>query len=130
MNIYFTLEAANAADDAQLQVVLASKKFYPESTSVPALPISFDNSFDYRQFLIYLGRDKAGKHLVVTRKQYSVLEFNTNVIPTADWTSRYRLSVAPTVSESDYAEIVNGNNYATSYHTFLSYDYKDFTNNK
>lgn len=127
---YFKITGANAADIAQIAVMMRSKTFYPEATSTPALPASYDPAFDYRQFFIVIGFDKDGYAIVYTRKDYTVNEFNTNVIPTADWTGRYYLSIAPTVAITPYSELdAAGHSYKTRLDSFLSWDYQ-LHNNK
>jgi len=129
---YFKIVPANAEDAAQLYKLLTSKTFYPEATSVPPLPplTPFDTLFDYRQFFKVIGFTKEGEAIVFTRSEYTVVEFETNVIPTADWTMRYYMSIAPTiVALPTYSEDVNKHNTNTDINTFLSYDYKNFTNN-
>lgn len=129
---YFKIVPANAADAAQLYKLLTSKTFYPEATSVPPLPpvSPFNPLFDYRQFFRLVGFTKEGDAIVFTRSEYTVGQFGTNVIPTADWTARYYMSIAPTiVALPTFSDELNGHNTNTDINTFLSYDYKNFTNN-
>jgi len=129
---YFKIVPANRADAAQLYAILTGKTFYPEATSVPPLPGAFAGGFDYRQFFILIGFNMDGEAIVFTRAEYTVGQFNTNVIPTAEWTARYYMSVAPTVvalptmNELD----AHGRNLSTNTKSFLSRDYKNFANNK
>jgi len=129
---YFKLVPANAADAAQLKVILTNKTFYPEATSDPVLPLIYDDTFDYRQFFIIETFNADGSVIVYTRQEWTTGEFATDCIPTADWTTRYRLSVAPTVTAmATYFEdtiLANNRNSRTSVKSFLSYDYNLFTN--
>ncbi len=126
---YFRLIPANNVDRDRLIYILKSKTFYPESTSTPALPGAYLLGFDYRQFFIFIGFDHDGHPIVFTRQEWTDVEFGTDCIPTADWTTRYGLSIAPTIEAlPEYSEIVNGRNYATSIRSFLSYDYQLFNN--
>ncbi len=126
---YFRIVPATQADAEQLKWLLTNKTFYPEATSAPALPGSYVDGFDYRQFFIVVGFEKNGSAIVFTRSEYTEIEFGTDVIPTDDWTDRYYLSVAPTIeSIPDYTEIVNGHNTQTDIRSFLSYDYQLFNN--
>lgn len=126
---YFKITAANLADAKQLHWLLTNKTFYPESTSTPPLPGAFDGLFDYRQFFVIVEMLNDGSFVVFTRSEYTAITFGTNVIPTADWTNRYRMSIAPTITElPDYTEFYNGTNRKASIHSFLNYDYK-LTNN-
>lgn len=97
---FFKLTPVTAADYEPLMWILMNKTFYPEPTSTPALPAVYDNSFDYRQLLVYVGKDADGNPIVKTRKDYTTGTFATAVIPTADWTTRYRLASAPTITVS------------------------------
>jgi len=126
---YFKILPANKVDAALLIKLVHNKTFYPEATSLPALPGTFSDVFDYRQFFIVLGVDNDGGVIVYTRQEYNDVEFGTNVIPTADWTARYRLSVAPTiVALPEYSEIVNGAKRTADIRAFLSYDYQLYNN--
>lgn len=125
----FSLTPANAADSAALLWILQNKTFYPEATSTPALPASYDGAFDYRQLFKFIGfRD--GIPLVYTRKEYTTVEFGVNVVPTADWAARYKMSAPPTVTAiTDYTDLTaNGANTNTGIDTFLSYDYQLYNN--
>jgi hypothetical protein len=129
---YFKIVPANSADAAILYALLTSKTFYPEATSVPPLPpLPVNPAFDYRQFFVVVGFTKEGDAIVYTRAEYTVGEFGTNVIPTAEWTARYKLSIAPTIvalpTFSNTA--LDGHNFNTNLNAFLSYDYQ-LVNNK
>jgi hypothetical protein len=128
---YFKIVPANSADAAQLYWLLKNKTFYPESTSVPALPVAYNALFDYRQFFIVIGFTKEGHAVVYTRSEYTTGEFGTNVIPTADWTARYNMSLAPTiVALPEMNEVLtDGHSVRTNLNAFLSYDYQ-LVNNK
>lgn len=122
---YFRITPTNAADAAQLYWLMNNKTFYPEATSVPPLPASYSDIFDYRQFFVVVGMDNDGSFIVFTRSEYTGVEFGTNVIPTADWTNRYRMSIAPTITElPNYTEYYNGKDRKHTIHTFLYYDYQ------
>ena len=126
---YFKILPANKVDGALLVKLLHNKTFYPEATSLPALPGVYSDLFDYRQFFIVLGVDNDGGMIVYTRSEYTDVEFGVNVIPTADWTTRYRLSIAPTiVALPEYSEIVNGVKRTHDIRAFLSYDYCLYNN--
>ncbi len=126
---YFKLVGANAADILQIKTVLLNKRFYPEATSTPALPALYDAGFDYRQFFVIIGFDQDGYAIVHTRKEYTTGEFAINVIPTVDWTVRYRLSIAPTiVAMPTYSEDHKLVEHNTSLPVFLSYDYNLYNN--
>jgi len=123
---YFRIVPANSDDAARLFTLLENKTFYPEPTSTPALPAVFDYYFDYRQFFIVKSNnEKDGSIIIKTRSEYTVGQFGTDVIPTAEWTSRYKLSVAPTiVALPDYSEILpSGHSVVTSQDIFLNYQY-------
>ncbi len=128
---YFKIVPANSADAAILYAILTNKTFYPEATSIPALPGVATPGFDYRQFFVVVGFTKEGDAIVFTRSEYTVGQFGTNVIPTAEWTARYKLSIAPTIvalpTFSNTA--LDGHNFNTNLNAFLSYDYQ-LTNNK
>lgn len=128
---YFKIVPANSADAAILYAILTNKTFYPEASSVPALPGAYSALFDYRQFFVVVGFTKEGEAIVFTRSEYTVGEFGTNVIPTAEWTARYKLSIAPTIvalpTFSNTA--LDGHNFNTNLNAFLSYDYQ-LVNNK
>lgn len=84
---YFKITAASARDFEHLLWLVKYHDFYPQTVD-----------FDYRQFFILVGVDYGSRMLVVkTRTNYTLLDFNTLIIPTALWTSRYGMSVAPTV---------------------------------
>lgn len=125
----FRIIPANDADRQAIRYILTEKTWWPEPTSTPPLPGSFDPqaNFDYRELLQFFSELPDGTFLVLTRKQYELNEFGVNVIPTADWTNRYNCSVAPTIEEYNYTSLVNGGNTA-SLDAFRSYDYNLFTN--
>lgn len=127
---YFLISPANAADMAQLKAIFGSKVFYPDIMSVPPLPATYDPTFDYRQFFIIMGFDNNGNAIVFTRSEYTVSQFNTNVIATADWTNRYYFTVAPTVTAlPNFTENTpNGQSGKTNIGAFLSYDYQLYNN--
>lgn len=129
---YFKIVPANSADAAQLYAILTGKTFYPEASSVPPLPAAFAAGFDYRQFFILIGFNREGEAIVYTRSEYTVGQFNTNVIPAADWTSRYYMSIAPTVIALPTMNELDASGHSLSIKpmSFLSWDYKNFTNNK
>lgn len=118
---YFKIVAATEADRVQLLWVLQNKRFYPEATSVPPLPLTPLGGFDYREFLILWRIDSDGMPIVRTRSMISLANFSVNIVPTADWTARYRLSVAPTIQSVN----LDLDPFATrtSKATFLSYNY-------
>lgn len=96
---YFKITALNKADFAQLVWLVGSKKFFPEFSSTPPLPRQPSGSFDYREFFIVDAVDDRERTVTVrTRQKYSVIEFGVNVVPTAEWVSRYGLSGAPNIS--------------------------------
>lgn len=123
---YFKITGATMADKEQIVKILTSKTFYPEISSNPPLPATYDDTFDYRQFfMLYEGRlDDAP--IVYTRQEWTVAEFNDEAIPTDDWTDRYLLSTAPTVEEVNDPRISIYGKAKT--YAFLSYDYQLFNN--
>jgi len=118
---YFKISVITVADYDQLIWLFQNKRFYPESVSVPPLPVSPNSSFDYREFLILWGLDSDGMPIVRTRERISLATFNTNYVPTLDWTDRYRLSVAPTIT--GIARDLDPANRRTTKATFLTYNY-------
>lgn len=128
----FRIIPANEADREAIRYILTEKTWWPESTSTPPLPATFDPqanpNFDYRELLHFFADLGDGTYLVLTRKQYDLGDFGVNVIPTADWTNRYNCSVAPTIEEYNYTSLVNGGNTRTNIDAFRSYDYNLFTN--
>jgi hypothetical protein len=126
---YFKITANDVNDAKQLKTILLTKKFYPETTSTPPLPATVTGGFDYRKLFLVIEIQNDGI-IVLTRSEYTVAQFNVNVIPTLDWTTRYNLSLAPTITSlPEYTEYRNGKNTTTSIHAFLNYDYT-LTNNK
>lgn len=126
---YFKLVGANVADILQIKTVLLNKTFYPEATSTPALPNVPDQLFDYRQLFVLIGFDKDGYAIVHTRQEYTTVEFAVNVIPTADWTTRYKLSIAPTITAlPTYQQDNRLIETNTTLPVFLSYDYNLYNN--
>lgn len=124
---YFKIIGANANDQYLIEQLLINKNFYPEATSTPALPSTYDNTFDYREFLL-LFESRLDKYpIVYTRQSWSAAQFNTNAIPTADWTTRYGLSIAPTIEEVNDA-FISVYFKRTKLYTFLSYDYQLYNN--
>jgi len=124
---YFKIIGANANDQALIENLLVTKSFYPEASSTPALPAVYDALFDYRQFLL-LFEGRLDKYpIVYTRQSWSVAQFNVQAIPTADWTAKYGLSVAPTIEEVNDSNI-NIHNKRTKLYSFLSYDYQKYNN--
>jgi hypothetical protein len=124
----FRIVPANAADRIAIRNILTSKNWFPEATSVPPLPGTYSNLFDYRQLLQFMAELPDGSFLVYTRKQYELADFSINVIPSNDWTNRYYCSIAPTIEVYNYTSLVNGGNTNTGIHTFRSYDYNLFSN--
>lgn len=124
---YFKIKGANAEDDAIIEKLLITKSFYPESTSTPALPAIYSALFNYKQFLIPFDARLDKYPIVYTRQSWTVGQFNIEAIPTADWTVRYGLSIAPTIEEvNDNA--ISVYNKRTKLYTFLSYDYQIYNN--
>ncbi len=111
----FTITAANRDDHAQLVWLFRNKQFFPEWSSTPPLPAALTQGFDYRE-LVKLHTVGERSIFVRTRQQYTNEEFATMVIPTEDWTSRYRLSAAPNIVGS----IFDPNPQLTS--TFVFYE--------
>jgi hypothetical protein len=122
---YFKIQAQNLADYDQLLWLMKNKIFYPESSSTPALPVTPNSSFDYRQFFKFIGIERGdGGMIVKSRQVWTAAQFGTAVVPTADWTGRYKLSVAPVITElSDDYELVAGRKVTTTADVFLSYNY-------
>lgn len=122
---YFKIQAANTADYEQLLWVMKNYIFYPETTSVPPLPASPNISFDYRQFFKFLGIERGdGGMIVKTRQDYTAITFGTSAVPTADWTAKFKLSVAPTIIElANTYENVFERTIKTTADSFLSYNY-------
>ncbi len=121
----FKITAATSADYEAMMWIIKNKIFFPEASSSPALPPSGSASFDYRQFFRFVCLDKLdGMPIVKSRQDWTASEFNSQAVPTADWTGRYNLANAPTVSEmpDDY-EDVGGRKLVTSADAFLSYNY-------
>jgi len=124
---YFKIIGANANDQALIENLLVTKSFYPEATSTPALPAVYNALFDYRQFLL-LFEGRLDKYpIVYTRQSWTAAEFAIEAIPTADWTVRYGLSIAPTIEEVSDSNI-NVYLKRTKLYSFLSYDYQLFNN--
>ena len=123
---YFKIIPANKQDADRLYYILTSRTFYPESTSTPPLPGAYDAGFDYRQFFKVIGFDNTGSALVYTRHQYEAADFDTDIILVADWTTRYGLTIAPTIVEDEtYSETsAIGRNTNTDLNVFLSWDYQ------
>lgn len=120
---YFKLEAANSQDLEQIMWLLKNKTFFPESTSTPALPGSYDIAFDYRQLFKFISLHN-GYPVVKTREDISTVQFGTKMVPTAEWTSRYQLSAAPTITAMpDEFEYINGKPGNTTADVFLTYHY-------
>ena len=122
---YFKIEAANKADYEQLLWVMKNYIFYPEPTSVPPLPASPNVLFDYRQFFKFLGVERGdGGMIVKTRQDYTTGTFATAVVPTLDWTIKFKLSVAPTITAlANNYENVFERKITTTADVFLSYNY-------
>lgn len=124
---YFKIIGANANDQALIENLLVTKSFYPEATSTPALPAVYNALFDYRQFLL-LFEGRLDKYpIVYTRQSWKSAEFVVQAIPTADWTVKYGLSIAPTIEEVSDSNI-NVYLKRTKLYSFLSYDYQLFNN--
>jgi len=123
---YFKITGATLADKQQIIKILTSKTFYPEISSNPPLPASYDNSFDYRQFFMLFEGRLDDAPIVYTRQEWSVAQFNIQAIPIADWVSRYLLSESPTIEEVNDTRISIYNKAKT--YAFLSYDYQLFNN--
>lgn len=128
-NRVFKITPANKEDFKIIERLLKNKKFYPEPTSIPPRPATYSALFDYRQFLIYMGltADQTG-FLVYVREQMDEVTFNTNIIPTLDWTTRYQLSIAPTIELYPYTDVVRGKRTQTNQFVFLHWDYQLFNN--
>lgn len=122
---YFQLVTANKKDLEQVMWLLQNKTFYPETTSSPALPVSYNISFNYKQFFKFISLYQ-GQPVVKTREDKTDVEFGTLYVPTAEWTTRYGLSVAPTiVALTDDFGDVNGHKGANKSNDdiFLTYNY-------
>lgn len=122
---FFKISAATSADYEALMWILNNKIFFPEATSSPALPASGDAAFDYRQFFKFICLDKLdGMPIVKSRQPWSAAQFGTSAVPTADWTGRYGLANAPTITEmpDDYEE-VGGRKIVTTADVFISFNY-------
>lgn len=122
---YFKIQAANKADYEQLLWLMKNHIFFPEPTSVPPLPSSPDLLFDYRQFFKFLGVERGdGGMIVKTRSNYTSASFATDVVPTADWTSKFKLTVAPTIIElPETYENVFERKITTTADVFISFNY-------
>ncbi len=125
---YFKITALNKADFEQLVWLFTSKKFFPESSSNPALPRFPNGTFDYRELLIMDQIDNNARSIDVrTRQPYSLIQFGTNVIPTAEWVSRYKLSGTPVINGITIIANRNANFRALSpqggRREFLVYEY-------
>lgn len=119
---YFKLTVATAQDYEQLMWLLTNKRFYPEASSTPALPGVPTPGFDYRELMVLWAEDKTDRMPIVrTRNQYSLVNFSINVVPTADWTTRYNLSAPPTIT--GIAENLDRPETRTRNFGFLSYNY-------
>lgn len=119
---YFKIIAANKIDFDQIFWLLQSKRFFPEPTSTPPLPAQPSASFDYRELMRLESVDYNTKSFIVrTRQKYSLVNFSINVVPTADWTARYRLSTAPTIQSvsTDY----NPTQFKTTVSPFINFVY-------
>lgn len=121
---YFSIVPANAEDAARLYTLLSTKKFFPDASTDPALPVAYDPTFDYRQLLVPITINPDGSAIVCTRQEYTLANFKLHVITTAEWTARYNFSIAPTVSAlPNYSDILaNGQNVGTKVPMFLSAD--------
>lgn len=121
---YFKLETATAKDFEQLMWLLKNKIFFPEATSTPPLPATYTPGYDYRQFFKHISLH-GGMPVVRTREDKTPVQFGTAYVPTAEWTTRYGLSAAPTITAmSDEFEYVNGRPVTTTADYFLVYHYK------
>lgn len=119
---YFKLTVATAQDYEQLMWLLKNKRFYPELTSTPPLPAVPNGSFDYRELMILWGLEKMdGMPIVRTRSKYSLANFDVNVVPVADWTTRYKLSAPPTITA--IANDLDLPATRTTFYGFLNYNY-------
>lgn len=125
MSRYFKLIPVNESDRVICEALLKSKTFYPESSSTPALPASPDPSFDYRQFFRYIGIDPISGYFVVrTREDIDEAGFGTDMVPTADWTTRYNMSSDPdVVAYDEYPDVVNVHKTRTDIDAFFVYSY-------
>ena len=132
---YFKLATANNQDKEQLMQILQNKIFFPEATSNPALPAQPEPdfeagndlpNFDYRQFFKFMYSDKDGSPVVKTRSEYSVSDQNTYIVPTSAQTTRYRLTAAPTITEFNHIENMNGQSTLVTADVFLQYNQKMF----
>lgn len=130
---YFKIIGATAADTAILQDILSKRTFYPNATTDPALPALADAdpvNFDYRQLFRFVGIDTDGGVIVHTRSLYSVADWDTKIVPTAEWTASYRLSAPPTIALSAYSKYdANGRQNETTLDVFKSYNYPPYLNN-
>jgi len=113
----FKIVPENDHDRKMLEQLFAYKTFFPEESSIPALPATPDPTFDYRQFFIFMNTDRDGHLAVYTRDEIDAADFD-QYIPTADWTDRYYLSAIPSVSET-FLDIYQPRNLIS----FLSYEY-------
>lgn len=127
---YFKIIPQNKQDAERLKYILTSRIFFPTASSIPPLPVVYDNTFDYRQFFKVLSFYNDGTALIFTRSQYDVITFETNVIPTVDWQTRYGLIADPIIQAADdYTEILqNGIKTTTSINTFLTWNYLPHNN--
>lgn len=120
----FKIIPANKEDFERIQYILESRTFYPED-----IPASYDELYDYRQLFVYMGVSKDGTgFLVYTRAETDEANFGIDYIPTADWTDRYGVSVAPTIEIFPYTDIVNGRRTMTGVYVFKSWDYQLYNN--
>lgn len=122
----FKITPQSVQDMERLRYILTSRTFYPDN-----IPTSYDETFDYRQLFIVMGpsRDNTG-YLVYCREQLDdVSDFNTNIVPIADWITKYGLTNIPVITKENYTDIVNGRRTRTNDFVFLHWDYQ-LHNNK
>lgn len=96
---YFRITSLNTNDFDQLLWLFRNKRFFPEPSSTPSLPPEPNSSFDYRELVKLVSIDFNSRSIFVrTRQRYTLNNFSVNVIPTTDWTARYKMSGAPTIA--------------------------------
>ncbi len=122
---YFKITAANKDDYDQLLWLFRNKRFFPEFSSTPALPPEPSGTFDYRELVRMVANNFNDLSVNVrTRKRYSLVEFGVNVIPTAEWTGRYKLASTPNIAALNMD--FDPSQLKTTSNAFQSYVYANY----
>lgn len=100
---FLQLTAANQADFTLMLDVLNTIQYK-----------KIDSADQKHYYAAYAVSPFTLSNVIKMKQPYTATQFNTSIIPTADWTNIYKLSVAPTVTEAtNYTETITGGNTYT-----------------